>query len=470
MQGEPQATEPDELAVVRRHALFEDLEAHDLEALLATAEIRSAEAGALILAEGDEGSDMFFILEGEVEITRGEGAQKRLLVVRGAGEVFGEMAPLGGARRNASVRAITAVRLLVVGQDALQKLLATSASASLTMVRTVTQRLRSAEAMLVQQEKLAGLGTLAAGLAHELNNPAAAIVRASAQLHQAQLAAADAFTELAATGLPEAERAPLAGLLDEARGGGGTAQLAALDAMDVEEELGDALVASGVGGGRELAAVLAEAGWRADELAQRLAPFAPERRAAVVRCAAAAGEVAQLLRETGIAADAISEIVASVKSYSYLDQAPVQAIDVHAGLESTLVMLRHKLKDGIELERDFADGVPRIAAHGSELNQVWTNLIDNAIDAMGGRGRLRIATAVEGTWVTVSVCDGGPGIPAELQARVFDPFFTTKAVGSGTGLGLHVVYSIVKRHHGRVRLSSDAGGTCFYVELPVAGA
>jgi signal transduction histidine kinase len=160
-----------------------------------------------------------------------------------------------------------------------------------------------------------------------------------------------------------------------------------------------------------------------------------------------------------------------VKRYTYLDQAPVQTVDVHEGLEATLTMLRHKLRDGIEVIRDYGTDLPLVEAHGSELNQVWTNLIDNAVDALGGEGRITIRTSCTGREVAVEIHDDGPGIPDDVLPRLFDPFFTTKAVGSGTGLGLHIAYTIVvRRHRGQIGVQSKPGDTCFRVTLPVAPA
>jgi signal transduction histidine kinase len=163
----------------------------------------------------------------------------------------------------------------------------------------------------------------------------------------------------------------------------------------------------------------------------------------------------------------MSEIVRSVKAYSYLDQGPIQQVDVHQGLENTLVILRHKMKDGVTVKRDYATGLPLIEAHGSELNQVWTNILDNAIDAMQGKGEIILRTRAEGDRVIVEIQDNGPGIPAEIQKRVYEPFFTTKPPGLGTGLGLHIAYTVVNNHAGRIDLTSEPGKTCFQVTLPM---
>jgi len=165
----------------------------------------------------------------------------------------------------------------------------------------------------------------------------------------------------------------------------------------------------------------------------------------------------------------MSDLVRAVKQYTYMDQSTEQEIDVHEGLENTLIMLRYRLKYGINVVRKYDRSIPQICAHGSELNQVWTNLIDNAIDAMNGRGELVVRTAAEFGRLLVEVCDNGPGIPKEIRTRIFEPFFTTKPVGEGTGLGLDTVYRIVQKHHGEVRVDSEPGRTSFQVRLPFAG-
>ena len=183
---------------------------------------------------------------------------------------------------------------------------------------------------------------------------------------------------------------------------------------------------------------------------------------------AATATVETLLGEVRMAGDRISEVVGAVKSYAYLDQAPVQRIDVRKGLDDTLVILRHKLKAGVEVTRDYDPRLPEIEAWGSELNQVWTNLIDNATDAMNGHGEISIrAASTEGREVTVTICDNGPGIPPDVLSKIFEPFFTTKPPGVGSGLGLHISHNVVMRHGGRIEVETERGRTCFIVTLPV---
>jgi signal transduction histidine kinase len=218
----------------------------------------------------------------------------------------------------------------------------------------------------------------------------------------------------------------------------------------------------------EVIASLVDIGLVPDELDQLAQTFSGEQLEVLLDTSARIAQVFGLMPEIGEASRRISTIVGSLKSYSYLDQAPIQSVDVHQGLEDTLLIFNHYLKEGIEVHREYAEDLPRIQAYGSELNQVWTNLFDNAIQAMQGRGELRLRTRQEGDWVIVEVEDNGPGIPEEHQAKIYDAFFTTKPPGAGTGLGLNIVYNIiVDKHRGDIRLKSQPGRTVFEVMLPI---
>ena len=217
----------------------------------------------------------------------------------------------------------------------------------------------------------------------------------------------------------------------------------------------------------ELAPALVASGWEVESMQKLQETFEPENLKVVVRWLASGSMAYTLLDEIGMGTERMSEIVRSVKAYSYLDQGPVQRIDVHQGLENTLVILRHKMKAGINVKREYAPDLPEIEAHGGELNQVWTNILDNAVDAMSGKGEIIIRTRREGEMVIVEIQDNGPGVPAEIQKRVFEPFFTTKPPGLGTGLGLHIAYTVVNNHGGRLSVTSEPGKTCFQVTLPV---
>jgi signal transduction histidine kinase len=431
--------------VLRKTPLFAGLDDADLARLAATTEPMRVPAGEMLIREGEPGDSMYVVTAGELEVTKRAGTSELPLARVGPGAIQGEMAAVTGRPRAASVRAITDAEVIRIPREGLLALLDSGPDAAIALLRTVLERLRSTESMLRQREKLAGLGTLAAGLAHELNNPAAAIRRSVALLAEA-IAARDR--------LPPPH--DLIGIQPAAD----SPTLDALARADAVDEISDLV------GDSETAAALVDAGWSAAQLRDAFAGMEPEAARDSAAWLAASAKIDALLREVGMAGERISEIVGSVKSYTYLDQAPVQRIDVPSGLDSTLVILRSKLKGGVEVTRHYSPDLPQIEAYGSELNQVWTNLIDNAADAMDGRGAIDIyADAVDGG-MRVRICDTGPGIPADVLPHLFEPFFTTKAPGVGTGLGLHISHSVVARHAGRIEVESKPGLTCFTVTLP----
>ncbi|HSM38657.1 MAG TPA: ATP-binding protein [Candidatus Limnocylindrales bacterium] len=431
---------------LRTAPLFAGLSDNDLERLSQTVERQRLSAGDYLLREGEQGDAMFVIVSGELEVTkRAEDVELPLARV-GPGAIQGEIAAIGGQLRAASVRALTDVEVLRVPREGLLALLDAGPEPALALLRTVLERIRGLESFVRGREKLAGLGTLAAGLAHELNNPAAAIRRSVASLSDA-IAHRDTLHpphELIGV-RPDASRAP-------------QSPLARADAIDEMIELVD---------DSEIAAALVDAGWSVDQLHDAFGGMDEEAARASAEWLAATATVEALLREVGMAGDRISEIVGAVKTYVYLDQAPVQRVNVLAGLDNTLVILRSKLR-AVEVTRHYEPDVPEIDAYGSELNQVWTNLIDNAVDAMDGRGAIDIyVRRTDQGGVEVKICDTGPGIPPDILPRLFEPFFTTKPVGVGTGLGLHITHSAVARAGGTVDVTPNPeGGTCFVITLP----
>jgi signal transduction histidine kinase len=454
---------------LRQIPLFADLSGEDLERLYSMAETVSIPAGQLVLREGDPGDSLYVVLEGELEVTKRQGSQDVLLALYDPGQFFGEMALLEQAPRSASVRTVQESRLLVISQAAFQSLLSCSPSAPLRILHTVTSRLRSTESALIQNEKMAALGTLAAGLAHELNNPAAAIRRSAAQLRDALAERDRLAARLHSLATDQHEKESLGALQEEITERKITAsQGDPLALSDQEDELQDWLEDHGVEEAWDLAPGLVSYGWDSGELERLAEEFSPTQLPVVVRWLGATSSVYGLLEEVGQSAEAMSEIVKAVKTYSYLDQAPIQEVDVIASLENTLVLLRPRITADISITRDYADDVPRVEAYGSELNQVWTNIIDNAIEAIEGRGELTLRAYTTDGVVTVDVIDDGPGIPPAIQPRIFEPFFTTKAPGVGTGLGLHISYNIVvNKHRGQIQVASKPGETRLRVVLPI---
>jgi signal transduction histidine kinase len=454
---------------LRKIPLFADLSEEDLERLYQMAETVSFPAGQLVLREGDSGDSLFVVLDGELEVTKRQGSQDVLLALYKPGQFFGEMALLEQAPRSASVRTLQESRLLVISQAAFQTLLSCSPAAPLKILHTVTSRLRSTESALIQNEKMAALGTLAAGLAHELNNPAAAVRSSTAQLREALAERDSLAARLHSLATDQQQTESLGALQQEVA----ERKISAppddpLARCDLEDGLQEWLEDHGVDKAWELAPVLVSSGWDRDELERLAERFSPTQLPFVVGWLGASSTVYGLLEEVGQSAEAMSEVVEAVKTYSYLDQAPIQDVDVIESLENTLVLLRPRITAGISITRDYAKDVPRIEAYGSDLNQVWTNLIDNAIDAIAGQGVLSLHVLTAEKTVTVDIIDDGPGIPQEIQPRIFEPFYTTKDPGVGTGLGLHTAYNIiVNKHRGQLQVASRPGETRLQVVLPI---
>jgi signal transduction histidine kinase len=330
---------------------------------------------------------------------------------------------------------------------------------------------RSIESTARQREALVTLGTLAAGLAHEINNPAAAAARAVDSLAAEYQTLTAVLSQLATGVIAPAQLAALDALCRELGQGTAAAQQDPLALADREDELSGWLDEQGVDRGWMIAPSLAAAGAGQDWCDRAAAALPGEALQPGLEWAASTFSTTALLAEVKESTRRVSELVGAIKSYSQMDRGSVQHIDVTEGLESTLVMLGYRLRDGITVAREYGAGLPRIQAQAGELNQVWTNLIDNAVDAMDGRGTLRLVTRADGDdSVVVEVIDSGPGMPPKVAARAFEPFFTTKDVGKGTGLGLDIAQRIVvERHGGTIAIDSRPGQTTLRVRLPVRG-
>ena len=449
--------------------LFAELSDEDLQEICGAVSEMVLPEGELLFAEGDRGDKAYIIKEGQLEITKQTSGREVLLAVRGEGDVIGEMALLEEAPRMASVRARVPTALITVRKEMLDNLLATSPSAARAMLQTVIERWRGTQAHLRQSEKMAQLGTLTAGVAHELNNPAAAVKRGADQMRFALLPLAETQATLSHHEFSTSQQTTVNDLAAQAKAlTAEDSMIGALDRSNREEELEDWLDAAGFDDPWDITAALVDLDFTTAKFSDLSSQFNAAELGDILRWMVAVYQAHSLLREVGQGAGRISEIVKALKSYAYLDQAPIQSVDIHEGLNNTLVILRHKLKQGVEVKQNYATDLPHIEAYGSELNQVWTNILDNAIDALDGDGVITISTRQEKSHVIVEIEDNGPGIPDEIQSRIFDAFFTTKPPGKGTGLGLNISYNIIiYKHRGDIRVFSQPGSTCFQLWLPL---
>lgn len=454
---------------LRKSPLFQGLSDDELQRLMDMAEPLSLRVGECLIRQGDMGDAAYVVLSGELEIQKQTGNSLIKIDVRNPGDVVGEMALLSNATRNASVIAKSNVEVLRIPQDAFVTLLTSSPGAAMAVLHWVMARLHQNEALLHQQEKMAALGTLSAGLAHELNNPAAAAQRSAAELNRTLIKWQMLTHEVEAAALKEGKIEWLGELMKEAvRRYESPVKLEALDRLDRVESLQAWLEANGVESAWEFAPAMVNFGWDDSSLEKFKSTTLFQ---SAVQWLGTSCLVMSLLSEVRETTERLSGIVRAMKSYTYLDQAPLLEVDLHEGLENTLTILQHKLKQGVTIKREYSPNLPRIEAYASELNQVWTNIIDNAIDAMGGKGEIVLRTTMMDDKVLVEIADNGPGIPEANQTRIFEPFFTTKAFSSrrGTGLGLFTVYEFAREMgHGLMVESTPGKGSTFTIFLPVA--
>lgn len=452
---------------LRAVPLFADLSAEQITWVAGLAQEERFETGEFVYRRGDEDVSFFIVLDGVLQATKPMGSADTIIGTLEAGSFSGEIPLLSGNAYPTSLRALAPSRLLRFSPDVFQQLLANLPGVTTTVLREVVDRLKNVMMLWNQHERLTALGTIAAGLAHELNNPAAAIRRAADQLSANEALSRSAVQQLCAVEIPAGALSALGGLAP-------VTAPPALDPValsDEEERLALWLEDLAIEEAWDLAPTLAASGVSRAALEPVLTALPAPGRAAALRWFTASLQTAELAKEIDESATRISDLVRSVKLYSYVDQAPSQSVNIHDGLDSTLKLLSHDL-NGIEVVRDYDEELPRIEAYGSELNQVWTNLIDNAADAMRprGTGRLHIRTSRELDSILVEIADNGPGIAPNVVGHIFEPFFTTKGVGEGSGLGLDISYRIVvDRHGGSLRVDSTPGDTRFQVRLPLAG-
>ena len=441
--------------VLRGLPYFADLPQGLLDQVCRESERIEVDAETTIIEEDSLSEDMFVIVEGELRVTKMGTDREVVLATLGPGEVVGEIALLDNAPRTASVTAISKSSLIRIPANAFEDLIEDSRVVR-RMFRTVTSRLRGIEDTLRHEERMAALGRMAAQLMHELNNPAAAVGRSMARAEEVYVDLGDATILLSGIGDLLNRPIPVPAKPDS---------MDPLARSALEDGVASWLEDLGVADAWDIAPALVEDGWDLELLAETTDGLDPDTATKFMRWLGLRVLASQLINEVRIAAGRISELVRVVKNYSYLDQGPVQQINPTEGIRDTLILLKHKLR-GIDTVVDIEPELPAIEASGRDLNQVWTNLIDNAADAMSGSGTLTIEAARENGAVIVRISDTGPGIDPEVSQRIFDPFFTTKEPGQGTGLGLHTVHTIVTRTGGDISVDSSSSGTTFTLSFP----
>jgi signal transduction histidine kinase len=457
-----------EVSDLLRVPVFADLPQDQIEWFISQSQELFIKADDPYVHQGDPADSMFVILEGQLQ-SRGEFGGEAVIFTSKSGDIGG-LLPFSRMKfYTVSGRAITDSRILRFPSSMFPQLIQKMPELTQRLVGLMSDRIREATRVEQQRDRLAALGKLSAGLAHELNNPASAAKRAASQLRNALQRIKEASHDLGARELSVAQKSEIlkleASLVQQDGPPPDT-----LTMSDIEDRIDELLRSHGLSDLWQLASDLAHKNITPAALEQLFTTLdAGTARAALVRIAASV-EIGNLLNEIESSTSRISDLVRAIKEYTFMDQSPVQNVDIVKTLETTLTILNHKLKRGVTVKRDYQQVPFLVNSFGSELNQVWTNIIDNAIDAMNGQGELRVRTYREDDCVVVEIADNGPGIPADIKPHIFEPFFTTKGVGQGTGLGLDTAARIVRKHRGNIEVNSKPGNTKFQIWLPLAEA
>ncbi len=456
----------DALELLKKVPVFQGIPEDQVQWFFSKTEERHLKPGETYARQGDPADSMFVLLEGDFQ-WRGDFSGETVVRDLLAGEVTGVLPFSRMKNFILNGRSMSAGRILRFPSSLFPELVQKMPELATRLVGLMSDRIREATRFEQQRDRLAALGKLSAGLAHELNNPASAAKRAASQLRDLLVRIRNASHELGSRELTAAQKSEIEKLETS------FTQVTEpppdpLTASELEDQIDTLLRNHGQNDLWQLAAELAKRNFTPAALENLFTTLdAGTARAALVRISTSI-EISGLVNEIESSTARISDLVRAIKEYTFMDQAPLQNVDVVKTLETTLTILNHKLKKGVTVHRDYERVPLLVSSFGSELNQVWTNLIDNAIDAMGGKGDLRVHTYRDDNRVVVEIGDSGPGIAEDVLPHIFEPFFTTKAVGEGTGLGLDTVQRIVRKHRGSIQVRSKPGDTCFQVWLPMS--
>jgi signal transduction histidine kinase len=453
---------------LRRIPVFADLSSEELDWFVEHSELLHADAGVAYVREGEPAEHMVVILEGEIVARREQGGGgDQPLYTAGPGTVTGLLPYSRMTLYPRTARAVVPSTVLLFHKKFYGELFTRTPVLLERLIHVMLDRVRDLAIADQQHEKLLSLGKLSAGLAHELNNPASAVQRATTSLSESLRTLVDANVRLDEKELTPLQRRYLACAERETiQTLDSRPELDAISRAEREEQIATWLMTKGVDHPWALAPLLVDMNWSDDDLDDLASRFDPADLSCVFARLTATTNVGHLGREIRNATQRISNLIETMRGYSQMDRMSEREVDVHEGLEQTVAMFGQRISNGLAVSRDYDRALPPLMANAGALNQVWTNLIDNALDAMGSKGELSLRTKRRDDAAVVEVQDSGPGIPPEIGSRIFEPFFSTKPQGKGVGLGLDTVFRIVRQHHGNITFESKPGATCFAVRLP----
>jgi len=449
-------------------SLFEGISDDELNWLIANSQRVYLNNGEYFLKEGDLDVRFYIVLQGELQVSRGFRGIATVMGTTPRGITGGQLNILNDTPAEQTIQAIMPCELMVFKPDAFRAIFSTCPKVGSRILRIAAERMSMFLNYAKQHEKMVALGKLSAGLAHELNNPASAALRAAESLRTTLPSLQLETIALNGSDLTSDQTETLLNLQQSllSRSSPSTI-LSPLDRSDREDAIGSWLEEKGISSGWEIAPVLVNEGFTLDELSDIFDQVGSQVAPRLITWLSHVLTAIEIINTVEQATKRISDLVVAVKEYTYMDRAPITGdVDLQRGLETTLKVLNHKLKH-INIVRDYDSTLPRIVGNGSDLNQVWTNLIDNASDAMKGSGTLQIITRNENTFAMVEITDSGSGISPEAMPHIFEPFFTTKDVGAGLGLGLDTSYRIIQQHNATIDVQSQPGQTRFIVRIPV---